>query len=131
MIIFGLISAVFDIVTFGVLLYVFRVVEAQFQTAWFIESLLTELLVALVVRTARPFYKSRPGRWLVLSTAAIVILPLILPFLPAVYVFGFVPLPFEIMATILGITFLYLVVTEVAKRVFYRNIKIPLESGAM
>ena len=131
MIIFGLISAVFDVVTFGVLIYVFRVVEAQFQTAWFIESLLTELLVALVVRTARPFYKSRPSRWLVLSTAAIVILALVLPFVPGVYLFGFVPLPFEIMATILVITSLYLVVTEAAKRVFYRNMKIPLESAAM
>lgn len=126
MIIFGLISSAFDILTFGVLIYVFRVVESQFQTAWFVESLLTELLVALVVRTRRPFYKSQPGRWLIISTVAIVVLTLGLPFLPGVYLLGFVPLPFEIMVTILGITLLYLFATEAAKRFFNRSLGTPV-----
>jgi P-type Mg2+ transporter len=130
MITFGLISSVFDFITFGILIYVFRAVEAQFQTAWFIESLLTELLVALVVRTAMPFYKSRPSGWLVLSTGMVAILALILPFIPAVYVFGFVPLPLEILAVIVSITLLYLVVTEVAKRFVYRGIQLPRAASA-
>ena len=120
MIVFGLISSIFDFITFGVLIYVFRAVEAQFQTAWFTESLLTELLVALVVRTGRPFYKSRPGRWLLIATIAVVILTFALPYLPYANLFGFVPLPPELVALIAAITGSYVAVTEVAKRYFYR-----------
>jgi P-type Mg2+ transporter len=61
---FGLVSSVFDYVTFGVLLFVVHASPDEFRTGWFIESLLTELAVALVVRTRRSFYRSRPGRWL-------------------------------------------------------------------
>ncbi|HSB55180.1 MAG TPA: magnesium-translocating P-type ATPase, partial [Gemmatimonadales bacterium] len=59
---FGLLSAAFDFLTFGLLLRVFHALATEFRTAWFIESLLTELVIALVVRTRRPFYRSRPGR---------------------------------------------------------------------
>src|SRR5262249_30821428 len=57
MIIFGLVSSLFDFLTFGALLFIVRATPAQFQSGWFVESLLTELFVALVVRTRRPFYK--------------------------------------------------------------------------
>jgi len=61
MLIFGTVSSVFDYLTFAVLLFCGSATEVQFQTAWFIESLMTELLVALVVRTRRPFFKSSIG----------------------------------------------------------------------
>ncbi len=61
MIIFGLVSSVFDYLTFGMLLFVVRASPEQFRTGWFIESLLTELVIALVVRTRGPFFRSRPG----------------------------------------------------------------------
>ena len=70
MIKFGLLSSVFDFATFGVLLLVYRAAAVEFRTAWFVESLLTELVVALVVRTRRPFFRSRPGRFLLWSTVA-------------------------------------------------------------
>ena len=54
MIVFGLISTVFDLLTFVLLLQVFEADEATFQTAWFVVSLLTELAVVLVLRTHRP-----------------------------------------------------------------------------
>ncbi len=59
---FGAVSSIFDFVTFGVLLKGFRVNPELFRTSWFVESLLTELVIALVVRTKRPFYRSRPER---------------------------------------------------------------------
>ena len=68
MIVFGLISSVFDFLTFGVLLCVLRASEDQFRTGWFIESLFTELFILLVVRTRRPLFKSKPGQWLWIST---------------------------------------------------------------
>ena len=62
MIVFGLISSVFDLLTFATLLLVFRADEPTFQTTWFIISLLTELAVVLVLRTHRPAFRSRPSR---------------------------------------------------------------------
>jgi Mg2+-importing ATPase len=121
MIVFGLVSSVFDFMTFGLLLYVLRATEQQFQTGWFIESLLTELVVALIVRTRRPFYRSRPSRWLWISTVAVAALALAVPYLPYTNVFGFVPLPIEVTILIVVITAAYVIATEAVKRVFYRR----------
>jgi Mg2+-importing ATPase len=60
MIVFGLISSVFDLLTFAVLLLVFQAGEATFQTSWFIISLLTELAVVLVLRTHKPRLSQQP-----------------------------------------------------------------------
>lgn len=116
MIIFGLISSAFDFVTFAVLLFVIHATPGQFRTGWFVESLMTELFVALVVRTPRPLYKSRPGRWLWISTLLIAVLTVIIPYLPFSDVLGFVPLSFDTMALLLVITLLYVIATEAAKR---------------
>jgi len=118
MIRFGLMSAVFDYVTFGVLLYWFQAAPEMFRTAWFVESLLTELVIALVVRTRRPFYRSRPGHALAVSTVAIIGLTLLLPFLPFAHALGFVPLPFEVFSTLIGITLIYVLTMETAKQWF-------------
>jgi Mg2+-importing ATPase len=119
MIVFGLVSSVFDFLTFALLIYFIRASETEFQTGWFIESLLTELLVALVVRTRRPFYKSRPGRWLWISTVTVTAFALAVPYIPYASIFGFVPLPPGLMALIVGIALVYAVSTEAAKRIFY------------
>src|SRR5262249_36591271 len=57
---FGVLSSAYDLITFVILLTVFHATPEIFRTGWFVESLLTELLIALVVRTRRPFYRSRP-----------------------------------------------------------------------
>jgi Mg2+-importing ATPase len=121
MIEFGALSSAFDCLTFVVLLVVFHSTPAQFQTAWFVESLLTELVVALVMRTRRPFYRSRPGRMLWLTTAALIPLAVAAPYLPGSVALGFVPLPGAVLATIGGITLGYVAMTEVIKVRFYRH----------
>jgi Mg2+-importing ATPase len=121
MIVFGLVSSFFDFLTFGLLLYLVQSTEQQFRTGWFVESLLTEILVALVVRTRRPFYKSKPGRMLWISTVLVALLTLAIPYIPYANVFGFVPLPLEVMILIVAITFLYLLATESVKQAFYRQ----------
>ena len=121
MIIFGLTSSLFDFLTFGVLLFVLKGTQDIFRTGWFVESLLTELLVALVVRTRRPFYRSRPGRWLLISTAVVTALTFVLPYLPLNPVLGFVPLPASVMAWLVAITVLYVLATEVVKKFFYAH----------
>lgn len=96
-----------------------RATPAVFRTGWFIESLLTELVIALVVRTQRPFYRSRPGGPLLGSTVAVAAFTLVLPYLPFSGWLGFVPLPWPLLAMIVGITGLYVVAAEITKRRFY------------
>jgi Mg2+-importing ATPase len=119
---FGAVSSLFDFVMFGVLLLVFRAGPDLFRTGWFVESLLTELVIALVVRTRRPFFRSRPGNVLLWSTVILVALTLAIPYLPLVRVFGFVALPPGLVVTVVGITALYVAATEVTKAWFYRGV---------
>ena len=121
MIVFGLTSSVFDFLTFGVLLILIKATPDVFRSGWFIESVLTELLVAMVVRTRRPFYKSKPGRWLLISTAIVAGLTIVLPYLPFHALLGFVPLPAPLMAWLLGIIVFYVLTTEAVKRIFYAH----------
>jgi Mg2+-importing ATPase len=122
MYVFGLISSVFDYITFGVLLLVLRSSENQFRTGWFIESSLTELFILLVVRTRRLLFKSTPGKWLWVSTLLVGLATLILPYLPGVgSIFGFVPLPPLMLVLLLVITGLYVAANEIAKQIFYRK----------
>ncbi len=121
MIVFGLVSSVFDYATFGLLLLVVKATEEQFQTAWFIESLLTELVIALVVRTRKPFFRSRPGTLLWVSTLAVGVFTLALPYLPIAGFLGFTPLPLWLTAALVGITGLYVVAAEIAKKAFYAH----------
>jgi len=121
MIVFGLISSLFDVITFGMLRLVFHAGPETFRTTWFVESLLTELLVALVVRTRRPFFRSRPGNVLIATTIGVTVIALALPFAPGASTLGFVHLSGSLLATILGITATYVAATELAKAGFYRT----------
>ena len=126
MIVFGLVSSAFDFLTFGFLLWILHSSPEQFRTGWFIESLLTELLVALIVRTRRPFYQSKPGHWLWISTLIISLITFVIPYLPFNGLLGFVPLPASVMFLLLLITLLYVLATEIAKRIFYAHVSTKL-----
>ncbi len=118
---FGLASSAFDLLTFGLLLFVFHSAPEIFRTGWFVESLLTELVIALVVRTRRPFYRSRPGRALWRSTLLIGSITLALPYLPLSDLLGLQPLPPGLLLALLGITAAYVAAVELIKRLFYRR----------
>ncbi len=120
MIEFGVMSSLFDLLTFAVLLGVFHATPEMFRTGWFVESLLTELVIALIVRTRRPFFQSRPGSTLLWSTVALITLALVFPYLPQVGYLGFVPIPFSLLLSLGAITCVYVVVTEGAKRQLFR-----------
>jgi Mg2+-importing ATPase len=121
MVVFGLISSVFDLMTFAVLLLVFHADQATFQTSWFIVSLLTELAVVLLLRTHRPAFRSRPSRLLLWTTLTVSVATLAIPFLgPLSSVFGFVPLSALQMGTVIAIVLGYIAATEGAKAWFYR-----------
>lgn len=122
MITFGLISSIFDYLTFGILLFLLKAQPAQFRTGWFIESVISASLIVLVIRTRRPFLKSKPGKALTLATLLVTAATLLLPYTPLGAMFGFQVLPFyfiPLMAVIVGI---YIFTAEVAKKIFYRRI---------
>ncbi|MGA2489371.1 MAG: magnesium-translocating P-type ATPase [Anaerolineales bacterium] len=119
MILFGLVSSIFDFLTFGTLLFLFRASPDEFRTGWFIESLITELVIALVVRTRHIFFRSRPGTLLLVSSLIFIGIALVIPYLPFISVFGFIPLPAPLMLAMLGLTALYVLATELTKKYFY------------
>jgi Mg2+-importing ATPase len=116
MLVFGVVSSVFDLLTFALLYAVVHASPAMFRTGWFVESLLTEVAVALVVRTWRPFYKSRPGRWLLRLSAAVAFVAVALPYTPIGAWVGLVPLPLPLLALLVLVTAAYVFAVEVTKR---------------
>ncbi len=118
---FGLLSSVFDFLTFALLLWGFAAGPAVFRTGWFVESLLTELVIALVVRTRRPFWRSRPGDLLLLSSVAVALLACALPWLPGSALLGFTAVPAGLMLALGAIVALYVAGTEALKSSFYRR----------
>ncbi len=122
MIAFGLVSSIFDLLTFGLLLGVYHVGEAMFQTAWFVVSLLTEVVVVLSLRTQGWAWRSRPSSALAVATVLVIAVAVFVPYLgPAARLFGFVPLPLPMLAVLLVIVALYTAATEMTKRWYYRS----------
>ena len=120
MVVFGLISSAFDALTFALLWFALRAAPQEFRTAWFVESLLTELVILLVVRTHRPIWASAPSRALWASTLAVAAVAVALPWTPWVaQAFGFVPLPPTLLAVLAAVTLLYTLANEAAKRRFF------------
>jgi P-type Mg2+ transporter len=120
---FGLLSSVFDFLTFGALLLVLRAGMVEFRTGWFVESVVSAAMIVLVIRTRRWFWQSRPSRALLVATLAVVAATLALPFTPLGRIFGFATLPPAFLAMMAGIVVAYLAAAEVRKRLFYRNIR--------
>jgi Mg2+-importing ATPase len=122
MLVFGLLSTAFDLLTFAVLRLAFAADQATFQTAWFVVSLLTELVVVLSLRTAGPALASRPSRVLLWSTAAVLLVAVALPYLDGIaHLFGFVPLPPALATFMVGVVAAYFLASEVAKAWFVRR----------
>jgi Mg2+-importing ATPase len=116
MIAFGLVSSAFDILTFVILRVGFDAGATLFRSSWFLESTATELAVMLVLRTSRPFWRSRPGRTLLVTSGAIAVIALTLPYSPFADSLGFVAVPPGILAALISITAGYVAANEIAKR---------------
>jgi Mg2+-importing ATPase len=121
MVVFGGISSLFDLLTFGILFWLLRASPAQFRSGWFVESLLTELLIALVIRTRRAFFRSRPSRPLAVSTALVAVLSVAILYLPVNRLFELQPLPWPYLALVAAVTLSYGLASEAAKGWFFRR----------
>jgi Mg2+-importing ATPase len=124
MVTFGPVSSLFDYATFFTMLFVFNAWtnEGLFQTGWFIESLCSQTLVVLIIRTRRvPFYKSKPSKYLAIMLLFVIIAAITIPYTPVNTFFGFVPPPptyFLALAVILGA---YALLAEAVKSWFYKR----------
>lgn len=123
MITFGIVSSVFDYLTFGALLLVLHASQVQFRTAWFLESVISASIIVLVIRSRKPFFKSRPGKYLQISTFSIFFLTLLLPYTPVAGLFGFSPLPLPFLFFIGLIVSVYIFTAEMVKKAFYKRVK--------
>jgi Mg2+-importing ATPase len=121
MLMFGPLSSIFDIATFGVLLWLLKAGEAAFHTGWFIESVLSAGVVVFAVRTKLPFLRSSPSRAMLGMTIIVIAFTLALPYTPLASLLGFTPLPPLYLLIILGIVALYFLSAEFTKRWFYRK----------
>ncbi len=132
MIIIGPVSSLFDFATFFIMLFIFlpmipasapaHTAEHMFQTAWFIESLCSQTLVVLIIRTRRvPFYKSKPSKYLAIMLLAVISFAITVPYTPVGAFFGFVPPPPAFYLALAGILGAYALLAETVKRWFYKR----------
>ncbi|HEX5153400.1 MAG TPA: magnesium-translocating P-type ATPase [Parafilimonas sp.] len=116
MIVFGLQSSLFDFITFGILYSYFHTQPQIFRTGWFMESLLSEILILLVLRTRHLFFKSKPSKYLLSSSLFTLLICLIIPYLPFAKGFQLYPLPVNIFLSLIAVTTGYIVFAETTKR---------------
>ena len=121
MLVFGILSSVFDYLTFGVLLWWFQADKLAFRTGWFVESVCSATLIVLVIRTRRSFLSSRPSSPLFYTSLAVVAVTLVFPFTPIASTLGFAPQSLLFTVVLLVILALYVGAAELTKRLFYAS----------
>jgi Mg2+-importing ATPase len=95
----------------------------QFRTGWFMESVISASFIVLIIRTRRPFYRSRPGKYLVIATLFVGLLVILLPYSPIAGLLGFTHLPPVFLVALAFIVGAYVAMAEIAKSLFYRLVK--------
>jgi P-type Mg2+ transporter len=119
MLVFGVLSSLFDYVTFAILLLWLQAGPDEFRTGWFLESIVSAALIVLVVRTRQRFLTTPPSLPLAAATAAAVAAGTLLPLTPVAHLLGFVGVPLRFVAAMAAIVLLYVMAAEIAKRWFY------------
>ena len=113
--IMGGLSSVFDFATFGVLLIGFHPTAAQFRTAWFLESIATQILVVFLIRTRGAPWRTPPDRRLLGSALVALAVALIIPLTGLGRWFAFTPLSMAVLAAVGVITLAYLLSAQAVK----------------
>ena len=127
MLTFGPVSSLFDFLTFGLMLGVLHAGAPEFRTGWFVESLATQTLIIMAIRTRRiPFFRSRPSAALVAATLGVIVIGIVLTLAPVSAMLGFTPLPWQFFGALAVLTLAYLVLVEITKAVFYAE---PIRAG--
>ncbi|MFN8576342.1 MAG: magnesium-translocating P-type ATPase [Candidatus Sericytochromatia bacterium] len=122
MVVFGLISSLFDYTTFFILIFILKAGTEEFRTGWFIESVVSASVIVLVIRTQKSIFNSKPSKYLLISTLSIVLITFILPFTPIAHLLGFTKIPINFIFTVILIVLSYIITAEFAKKIFYKKI---------
>ena len=121
MVIFGIHSSLFDLITFLTLYFILKAKESEFQTGWFIESVLSELFIVFIIRTHKNFFKSKPGKYLFIFSIIAFILTIGLPYLPIANSIGLAPLPLVNLGVLLLIVSAYILTADLLKVWFFKK----------
>ena len=122
MIIFGIHSSIFDIITFLSLYFVLKVNESAFQTGWFVESILTELFILFIVRTHKNFFKSKPGKYLFILSILGLIITIGLPYSIINNKIGLVALPLNQLGIMVFIVASYIITADWLKVWYFKRL---------
>ena len=129
MLVFGLLSSVFDYLTFLALILLLNstgltwhsnAYQMMWRTGWFVESVISASMIVLVIRTKRVFFKSKPSNYLMGMTALVAVVVIALPYTGFGHLLGLQPFPAYFYPILLGIMVLYIASAELAKNLFYR-----------
>ncbi len=126
MFIFGILSSLFDILTFIILYYGFKAnsIENQaiFQTGWFMVGLLSQIFIVHLIRTAKiPFIESRASKPLIISTIIIGLVGIIIPFTRIGIALDMVRMPLTFIPVLFGIIFSYAIVVQFVKKFYIKK----------
>lgn len=122
MLFFGPVGILWDLATFLVMIVLFKSSFPEFRTAWFIESITTQFLIIFVIRTRKvPFWKSKPGKFVVITSIALVLAALIIPYTYLGEIFQFEPVPPLFYLFMVGMLLVYFAITELQKKWFFKK----------
>jgi P-type Mg2+ transporter len=111
----GPLSSAFDLLTFGGLLLLFHVSPPEFRTAWFLESMATQVLVIFIIRTSGRPWRDLPSPMLAFTSLGALLVAMMLPFTPVAAWFGFEAPPLIATAGLGLVVILYLAAAELLK----------------
>ena len=118
---FGVISSIFDFITISLLVYLLNASPELFRTGWFIESVMSEIIVTFSIRTKRRFYKSRPSNMLIATSVIVASIAIILVYSPIGLFFEFIQPPLWFLGIIFGILVCYFLIVEGLKHFFFHR----------
>ena len=121
---FGIISSIFDLITIFSLVYLLQASQELFRTGWFIESVLSEILITFSIRTRRRFYESKPSSLLVAASGIMILMTLIIVYSPVGSFFELVHPPLWFLGLIFGILIVYFFIVESIKHIYFRRYEI-------
>lgn len=125
MVYFGIISTFFDLALVLPLILILKVEPQVFRTAWFCESVLSELLITFSIRTRLLFFKSKPSKLLLFtSLIAVTIIIFLIDTSFGDEFFEFVRLPVNVILLIAGVLIAYFIAVEVVKRNFFQKFEL-------
>ena len=127
MVVMGMTSSVIDIIAFILFWFVLGYnsieKEAYFQTAWFIECLISQTLIIHFIRTEKiPFIESRASKPLMIMSLVTILGTIIVPFiLNGVAEFNFVILPIKFYIIVLLLNICYTIIAQIVKKLYIRK----------